>query len=125
LSYHGLAVALESLAGAAALPVQLDVDLSDRLPEPVEVAAYYVVSECLTNAGKHAQAGSASVRVSWVADLVVVEVADDGVGGADPAAGSGLRGLSDRVQALGGRLLVTSSPDGTVVTAEIPCQNPL
>jgi signal transduction histidine kinase len=138
LTNHGLAVALESLAGAAAVPVQLDVDLPGRLPEAVEVAAYYVVSESLTNAGKHARATSVNVRVSRVEhdprggsrgspplpDLVVVEVADDGVGGADPATGSGLRGLSDRVEALGGRLSIVTSPDGTVVTAEIPCLNP-
>jgi signal transduction histidine kinase len=123
LSNHGLEVALESLAGGAAVPVRLDVELPDRLPEPVEVAAYYIVSETLTNAGKHARATSVSVRVSRITDLVVVEVADDGIGGADPAAGSGLRGLSDRVEALGGRLSISSSADGTVVRAEIPCQN--
>jgi signal transduction histidine kinase len=123
LTNHGLAVALESLAGAAVVPVQLDVHLSGRLPEPVEVAAHYVVSECLTNAGKHARATSVTVRVSVVEDMVVVEVADDGVGGADVTTGSGLRGLSDRLEALGGRLSLTTSADGTVVRAEIPCQN--
>jgi signal transduction histidine kinase len=124
LTNHGLAVALESLAGAAAVPVQLDVDLPGRLPEPVEVAAYYVVSESLTNAGKHARATSVNVRVSRLGDMVVVEVADDGAGGADPAAGSGLRGLSDRVEALGGRLHITTSASGTQVKADIPCLNP-
>jgi signal transduction histidine kinase len=124
LSNHGLAVALESLAGSAAVPVRLDVDLPGRLREPAEVAAYYVVSESLTNAGKHARATSVSVRVSRIADILVVEVADDGVGGADPAAGSGLRGLRDRVEALGGRLIITTSADGTRVKAEIPCQSP-
>ena len=124
LTNHGLAVALESLAGAAAVPVRLDIDLPDRLPEPIEVAAYYVVSESLTNAGKHARATAVDVKVSRIADMVVVEVADDGVGGADPATGSGLHGLSDRVQALGGRLHISTSADGTRVKAEIPCQNP-
>jgi signal transduction histidine kinase len=123
LTNHGLAVALESLAGAAAVPVQLDVDLPGRLPEPVEVAAYYVVSESLTNAGKHARATSVNVQVRRAGGAVLVVVADDGVGGADPATGSGLRGLSDRVEALGGRLSIVTSPDGTVVTAEIPCLN--
>jgi signal transduction histidine kinase len=122
LTNHGLAVALESLAGAAVLPVHLTMELPDRLPEPVEVAAYYVVSESLTNAGKHARATSVSVQASRVEDLVVVEVADDGVGGADPAAGSGLRGLSDRVEALGGHLDISSSAKGTRVRAEIPWQ---
>jgi signal transduction histidine kinase len=124
LTNHGLAVALESLAGSAAVPVRLAVDLAGRMPEPAEVAAYYVVSESLTNAAKHARATSVNVRVSRVEDTVVVEVADDGIGGADPAAGSGLRGLSDRVEALGGRLHITTCADGTRVKAEIPCQNP-
>jgi signal transduction histidine kinase len=124
LTNHGLAVALESLAGSAAVPVRLDVDLAGRLPEPVEVTAYYVVSESLTNAGKHARASCVTVQVSRVEDIVVVEVTDDGVGGADPTTGSGLRGLSDRVEALGGRISITTSADGTRVKAEIPCQSP-
>jgi signal transduction histidine kinase len=123
LTNHGLSVALESLAGAAAVPVRLDVDLSDRLPEPAEVAAYYVVSECLANAGKHARATSVDVGVQRVGDRVLVVVADDGLGGADPATGSGLRGLMDRVEALGGRLQVSTTANGTCVEAEIPCQN--
>ena len=124
LSNHGLAVALESLAGVAAVPVRLAVEVTGRLPEPVEVAAYYVVSESLTNAGKHARATAVDVQVSRIENMLVVEVADDGVGGADPATGSGLRGLSDRVEALGGRLHISTSADGTRVKAEIPCQNP-
>ena len=124
LSNHGLSVALESLAAVAAVPVRLAVEIPGRLPEPVEVAAYYVVSESLTNAGKHARATTVSVRVSRVQDMVVVEVGDDGVGGADPTTGSGLRGLSDRVEALGGHLHIATSADGTLVRAEIPCQNP-
>ena len=83
-----------------------------------------MVSESLTNAGKHARATSVNVQVRRAGDAVLVVVADDGVGGADPATGSGLRGLSDRVEALGGRLSIVTSPDGTVVTAEIPCLNP-
>jgi signal transduction histidine kinase len=123
LTNHGLAVALESLAGAAAVPVRLDIDLSARLPEPAEVAAYYVVSECLANAAKHARATAVDVQVRRVGDAVLVVVADDGVGGANPATGSGLRGLMDRVEALGGRLQVSTAANGTRVEAEIPCQN--
>ena len=109
LSGHGLAVALESLAALAPVPVRLTVALEERLPEPVEVAAYYVVTESLANIGKHAQAavGDASTSRARTAS-VVVEVVDDGVGGADTERGSGLRGLADRVEALGGRLRVWS-----------------
>jgi signal transduction histidine kinase len=122
LTNHGLAIALESLAAAAAVPVRLDVDLPARLPEAAEVAAYYVVRESLTNAEKHARASVVDVQVSRTEDTVLVVVADDGVGGADPAWGSGLRGLMDRVQALGGKLRISTSSDGSRVEAEIPCQ---
>jgi signal transduction histidine kinase len=122
LSGHGLAVALESLAARAPVPVQLRTDLGDRMPEAVEVAAYYVVSESLTNAGKHAEATSVSIDVSNDGDVLVVVVTDDGVGGADTEKGSGLRGLADRVEALDGRLRVwTPLGGGTQVRAEIPC----
>jgi signal transduction histidine kinase len=91
------------------------------LSEPIEVAAYYAVSECLTNIGKHAQAGSARVRVTAVGGQLCVEVSDDGIGGAGTGRGSGLQGLVDRVDALGGRLEVSSpSGGGTVVQARIP-----
>ena len=120
---HGLAVALESLAAAASLPVKVKVELEDRVEEQVEVAAYYVVSECLANIGKHAQASSASVEVGRSDGELVVEVVDDGVGGADTEAGSGLRGLADRVEALDGRLRVwTPRGGGTRVRAELPCE---
>jgi signal transduction histidine kinase len=123
LSGHGLPVALESLAARASVPVELHVDLEQRLPESVEVAAYYVVSESLTNIGKHARARSAIVQIAQSADTVVVEVSDNGVGGADSSLGSGLRGLRDRVDALGGRLQVeTPIGGGTKILAEIPCQ---
>ncbi len=123
LSSHGLAIALESLAARAPIPVQLTVDLVDRLPEPTEVAAYYVVSEALTNIGKHAHATSASVRVCRGRRGIVLDISDDGVGGADPAKGSGLRGLADRVEALGGELRISTSAEsrGTVIHAELPC----
>ena len=121
LSNHGLAVALESLVARAAVPVRLQVDRLQRLPEQVAAAAYYVVSEALTNIDKHAGARSATVRVAAVGDLVVVEVTDDGVGGADPRGGSGLRGLADRAEAGGGRLTVSSpAGSGTRLRAELP-----
>ena len=122
LSGHGLAVAVESLAARARLPVRLTLDVVGRLPERVEVAAYYVVSESLANVAKHAQAGEAKVSLEQQPGLLVVEVVDDGVGGADTERGSGLRGLADRVEALGGRLRVwTPLGGGTRVQAEIPC----
>jgi signal transduction histidine kinase len=122
LSGHGLAVALESIAAHAPVPVRLSVGLQSRLPELVEVAAYYVVSESLANIGKHAQATSVSINVARTDGVVVIEVADDGVGGADTEHGSGLRGLADRVEALGGRLRVWSpAGGGTRVWAEMPC----
>jgi signal transduction histidine kinase len=95
---------------------------TDRLPAAVEAAAYFVVAESLTNVAKYARAEHASVRVGGQNGFAVVEVSDDGVGGADPAAGSGLRGLADRLAALDGRLEVQSPPGGgTVVRANIPC----
>ncbi|TMR91427.1 sensor histidine kinase [Nonomuraea basaltis] len=123
LTSHGLAVALESLAARAPVPALLSVEMDGRVAEPVEVAAYYVVSESLTNIGKHAQATSATVHVTRVDGQVVVEVVDDGTGGADTERGSGLRGLADRVEALGGRLRVWSPRGGgTRVRAELPCE---
>jgi len=93
-----------------------------RLPEPVESAAYYVVAEALANVAKYASATSVSVSVNRQNGRAVVDVSDDGVGGADPARGSGLRGLADRVEALGGALVVESPPGaGTRLHAEIPC----
>ena len=122
VSGHGLAVALESLAAGASVPVRLTVDLDGRLPERVEVAAYYVVCESLANIGKHAHASSATVAVARTNGRVVVEIVDDGVGGADSERGSGLRGLADRVEALAGGLRVwTPRGGGTRVRAEIPC----
>jgi signal transduction histidine kinase len=122
LSGHGLEVALESIVARAPLPVRLLIDLDGRLQEPLEVAAYYVVSESLVNIGKHAEATSATVEVARMRGQIVVEVVDDGIGGADTERGTGLRGLADRVEALGGRLRVwTPTGGGTRVRAEIPC----
>jgi signal transduction histidine kinase len=122
LTGHGLEVALDGLATRAPVPVRLRVDVAGELPEAVEVAAYFLVSESLTNVAKYAHASTASVDVVRANGDIVIDVADDGVGGADAAAGSGLRGLADRVEALGGRLRVTSpAGDGTRLHAEIPC----
>ena len=122
VSGHGLEVALEQLAARAPVPVRLCVTVTGRLPEHLEVAAFYLVSEGLTNIGKHAEATTATVDVGRTNRRLVVEVADDGVGGADTERGTGLRGLADRVEALDGRLQVWS-PDGggTRLRAEIPC----
>jgi signal transduction histidine kinase len=121
LSDHGLEPALSALADRAPLPVDVDAEVA-RLPQAVESAAYFTVAEALTNVAKYAHAHAASVSVAAVNGHVVVEVRDDGVGGADPSRGTGLRGLADRVAALGGRLDVESpSGAGTTLRAEIPC----
>ncbi len=121
LTDHGLRAAVEMLADRAPLPVEIEEAPGRRLPEPVEAAAYFLIAEALTNVAKYAHASAARISVAASDASVVVEVSDDGVGGADPATGSGLRGLADRVEALGGSLDV-SSPDGagTVLRAEIP-----
>jgi signal transduction histidine kinase len=121
LTEQGLEAALEVLAARAPLPVELEVRLPERLPGPVEATAYYVVSEALANVVKHADAGSARVYAERPDHRALVEVADDGIGGADPNGGSGICGLRDRVEALDGRLLVDSPPGrGTLVRAELP-----
>jgi signal transduction histidine kinase len=121
LTDHGLAVALDALAERTALPLRLEVELEERLPEPIEVAGYYIIAECLANVAKYARASRASVAISRSKDEVVIEVADDGVGGASRDGGSGLRGLADRVEALGGTIRVSSPVGrGTRVRAEIP-----
>ena len=122
LSGHGLGVALESLAARAAVPIHLDVDLPERPPEAVEVAVYYVVSEALANIGKHSSATQAEVRVRESGHMIMVDVSDDGVGTTETPQGTGLRGLADRVEALGGCLQVGQATTGGVrVRAEIPC----
>ena len=120
LTDRGLTAALEALAARSPLPVELQ-PVARRLPEPIEAAAYYVVSESLANVVKHAGASSVDVRLSAENGSLLVEVEDDGVGGADAQRGSGLRGLADRVAALDGELRVESPPrGGTRVVAEIP-----
>ena len=118
---YGLAVAVESLVAHSPVPVVLDVDMRERAPETVEVAAYYLVSESLTNVAKYARASRATVVIRHSFGRLAVEIADDGVGGADAAGGSGLRGLADRVEALGGRLQVRSpAGGGTRISAAMP-----
>jgi signal transduction histidine kinase len=122
LTDRGLGAALQALAERAPVAVDLHQMPEDRLPPAVEAAAYFVVAESLTNVAKYASAEHASVRVGREDGYAVVEVRDDGVGGADPAAGSGLRGMADRLAALDGRLEVHSPPGGgTVIRANIPC----
>jgi PAS domain S-box-containing protein len=120
LTDRGLGPALASLVGRAPIPIDLHAP-AERLPAPVEAAAYYVVAEAITNIVKYARASSAVVRVTQDDGVLAVTIADDGVGGADPSVGTGLRGLVDRVSALDGSLVVESPPgEGTSVRAEIP-----
>jgi signal transduction histidine kinase len=122
LSDRGLPAALKTLAGRVPIPVDLVETPSERLPARVEIASYYVIAEALTNVAKYAHACSAQVRVRQLNGSISVEVTDDGVGGADPTHGSGLRGLADRVAALDGRLeIVSREGHGTTVKAQIPC----
>src|SRR4051812_2839372 len=121
LTERGLEAALEGLAARAPVPVTVTTHLGDRLPPAVESAAYFVIAEALTNVAKYAQASAAAVSVRRENGHVVIDVADDGVGGADASAGSGLRGMADRVAALDGRIRLDSPPGGgTVVRAELP-----
>ena len=122
LSKGGLGPALRALARRSAVPVELDLELpGTRLPEQTEVAVYYVTSECLTNAAKHARATVVEVRARVYEDVLEVVIGDDGVGGAEPGGGSGLIGLTDRVEAIGGRLTVRSPPGrGTTLIARLP-----
>ena len=121
LSNRGLAGAVEALAHRAPLPVEVDELPAERLPEQIELAAYFVVSEALTNVAKHASARQASVTMIKTGGRLEVEIRDDGVGGADVERGTGLRGLTDRLAAIDGRLDVDSEPgSGTTVRASIP-----
>ena len=121
LTDRGLEAALDALVRGAPFPVDFRATVGERLDTAIEAAAYFLVSEALTNAAKHAQADSVSVDVARTDDTLVVTVIDDGVGGVDPGQGSGLRGLVDRVSAVGGRLDVRSPPgEGTRVCARLP-----
>jgi len=118
----GLEPALRSLADRSPVPVEMDVSLPGRPPEPAEAAAYYIVSEALTNVAKHAHASSARVSVTAKESWLLIEVSDNGIGGAEPAPGGGLQGLEDRTAAIGGRISIKSPVGaGTRLLAEIPC----
>jgi signal transduction histidine kinase len=119
---RGLSAALDELGRRASLPTHLRLEVERRLPDEVESAAYFMASEALTNAAKHSHASEVRVAAWCTEGSLIVEVADDGIGGAGTAGGSGLRGLADRVEALGGRFTVSSPPGrGTTLRAEIPC----
>jgi signal transduction histidine kinase len=123
LSKGGLGPALQTLAHRSAIPVDLDITTEVRLPEPIEVAAYFVGSEALANAAKHSQASRIDVSLEQRDGSLVLSIGDDGVGGADAGRGSGLVGLTDRVEALGGSIRVSSRPGkGTQITAELPVE---
>jgi signal transduction histidine kinase len=121
LSEGGLRPALRALCRRSALEVELDLHVDRRLPEPVEVAAYYVVSEALTNAAKHARSSRVNVDLALHATTLELAIRDDGIGGADPVHGSGLVGLRDRVEAVGGTLEVASpAGNGTTLVVRVP-----
>lgn len=124
LTDRGLPAAVSALAARASVPVDVTVDLPRRLSASVESAAYFLVAETLTNVGRHAEASAVSVTLALRDDCLAVEVRDDGRGGADPAGGTGLAGLADRIAGLDGRLEVRSPVGGpTVILAEIPCES--
>jgi signal transduction histidine kinase len=121
LSKGGLGPAIKTLARRSPVPVGLELAVDRRLPESIEVAAYYVIAEALTNVAKHAGASEVTVRARFEGDELRLEVTDDGVGGAAEGGGSGLLGLKDRVEAVSGRLAVTTPKGGgTTVAAHIP-----
>jgi signal transduction histidine kinase len=121
LAEGGLGPALRALARRSPVPVSLDVRTQERLPERLEVTAYYVISEALANAAKHAEASVVHIDIEETGEVIRLTVRDDGIGGADPARGTGLVGLKDRVAAIGGTLIVRSRPgDGTTLLADLP-----
>ncbi len=119
----GLRVAIESLAERMHMPVMLKLKLDERFSRSVETTSYFVVAEALANAAKHADASTISVSARRADGCLILEIEDDGRGGADPAGGSGLRGLADRLAAVGGQLAVSEvAGGGTRVQAQIPCE---
>jgi signal transduction histidine kinase len=122
LTDRGLAPAIQSLADRGTIPIQADVQVEERLAAPVEAAAYFLAAEVLTNVVRYAGATRADIRVSMTEDVLTIEISDNGAGGADPSAGSGLRGMTDRLAALDGTLTVDSPLGaGTRVRGVIPC----
>jgi signal transduction histidine kinase len=125
LSNGGLGPALKTLARRSAVPVTLDLAIDRRLPDPVEVGAYYLVSEALTNAAKHSRASEVVVSGQIKGDTLSLSIHDDGIGGADTGKGSGLLGLKDRIEALGGRIRIVSPVGrGTSLDVTIPLDTP-
>jgi signal transduction histidine kinase len=123
LSERGLGPALRTLARRSAVPVELDVTVDERFPEPIETAAYYVASEALANVMKHARASQVEVRLAARDGRLLLSIRDDGIGGADPARGSGLAGLTDRVEALGGSIHLDSAAGaGAHITVDLPLE---
>ena len=121
LSEAGLGPALEALARRSVVPVELDLNLGQRLGEHVEAAGYYIASEAITNVAKHARASVIGMRVDGCDGALILSISDDGVGGADPSRGSGIIGLKDRVEALGGSISVLSPPGhGTALHVQLP-----
>ncbi|MCO5999273.1 sensor histidine kinase [Actinoallomurus rhizosphaericola] len=126
LTQHGLAAALQDAADRSPLPVDLALDLTGRLPAPVEATGYFIVCEALANIARHSDADRAWITLGHRAGTLLLEIGDDGVGGADPAGGSGLTGLSDRLAVIGGVLTLSSPPGGpTVLKVELPCPEPV
>jgi signal transduction histidine kinase len=123
VSQGGLAAALKGLARRCPVPVNLDLAVARRMPEPVEVAAYYVVTEALTNTAKYAHASEVTVSAQTNGATLNLSIQDDGIGGADSRKGSGLIGLKDRIEALGGHMHITSHPgSGTALHVAIPVE---
>ncbi|WP_055714264.1 sensor histidine kinase [Streptomyces torulosus] len=123
LADHGLVAAIEDYAGRFPIPVTVDLRLPERLPRKVETTMYYLINEAMTNIARHSGATSARVRGRYHSDLLVLDITDDGHGGVDPEAGSGVTGLADRVTALDGRMRVSSPVGGpTLLHVEVPCR---
>jgi signal transduction histidine kinase len=126
LTEAGLGSALRALARRSSVPIDVDLELHERLPAPVEVAAYYIASEALTNVAKHAQANAVKLSAAHSNGVLTLEVRDDGIGGVDATRGSGILGLTDRVEALGGRFALESPPGrGTTISVEFPIATPV
>jgi signal transduction histidine kinase len=125
LTEAGLGPALRALARRSTVPIDVDVRLDERLPTPIEAAAYYIASEALTNVAKHAHANVVELKAAHEDGVLTVEVRDDGVGGVDAGRGSGILGLTDRVEALGGSFALESPPGhGTTISVELPIATP-